>query len=179
MNTPGTRPPLQQSTPRNAGTTLRPPQGFSLVEVLITALLIGIGLMGMAALQGQAVSHTAQAERRSTAAMLASDLLELIRAAPANWNSYLSSGPPSPAPATLCTTTPANPDAQLACWLAEVDALLPQPDARNEKRSHVCRSPTPGTCSTTGTVLEVQVAWKASHGECTDTLCHFRLRGEI
>lgn len=157
--------------------------GFSLVEVLITTLLISIGLLGMAALQSRALAYNTDAEHRNTAAMLAGELLELVRATPTRWSAYLNSGRPRPAPVSLCLSTPSEPAAQLACWLAEVNALLPSPDSAAESDSHVCRSSAPGTCDNHGPVIEVQVAWQARHGECPGhgpaLLCHYRLRGEI
>lgn len=155
--------------------------GFSLVEVLITSLLISIGLLGMAALQGRALAYNTDAEHRSTAAMLAGDLLELIRATPTTWNGYLNGGTQRPAPANLCLSTPNEPAAQLACWLAEINALLPQSDPTEDADSHVCRSSAPGRCDNSGTVIEVQVAWFSRPGECHDAAahCHYRLRGEI
>lgn len=157
--------------------------GFSLVEVLITTLLISIGLLGMAALQGRALAYSSDAEHRGTAAMLAGDLLELIRATPTRWNGYLDSASPRPPPANHCLATPNEPTAQLACWLAEIDVLLPPLDPAAPGGSHVCRSSAPGTCDNQGPVIEVQVVWQARQGECPSDdpapLCHYRLRGEI
>ena len=163
--------------------SLKRPTGFSLVEVLITTLLISIGLLGMAALQGRALSYNTDAEHRNTAAMLAGDLLELVRATPTRWNSYLDNGHSRPTPTSLCLSTPNEPTAQLACWLAEINALLPLPASAMDSDSYICRSSAPGTCDNQGTVIEVQVAWQARQGECPGhsppTLCHYRLRGEI
>jgi type IV pilus assembly protein PilV len=155
--------------------------GFSLVEVLVTALLIGIGLLGMATLQGHAIAYTAQASQRATAAMLAADLLELIRATPADWALYLHSDASASTDGAICAVTPTPPAAQLACWRAEVARLLPASTALPAGTTYVCRSPSTGVCAPQSQTIEIQVAWKGNHGEClnTDSYCHVRLRSEI
>lgn len=55
-------------------------RGFSLIEVLVTLILISIGVLGMVALQGRAIQYTQDSVQRNTAAMLANDLVEMIRA---------------------------------------------------------------------------------------------------
>lgn len=183
MNTPRITSDSALQLPLHPRSLLKRLTGFSLVEVLVTTLLISIGLLGMVALQGRALAYNTDAEHRSTAAMLAADLLELVRATPTRWNGYLNSPRPRPAPATQCRSTPNEPAAQLACWLAEINALLPAPDSAAASDSHVCRSSAPGSCDNQGTVIEVQVAWQARRGECPGDepvlLCHYRLRGEI
>ncbi|PTQ68782.1 prepilin-type N-terminal cleavage/methylation domain-containing protein [Pseudomonas sp. GV071] len=64
------------NTPRNPSTTLEfPSAGFSLIEVLVTTWLIGVGMLGMAALQSRAIANGDDHLQRSTAAMLVNDLL--------------------------------------------------------------------------------------------------------
>jgi type IV pilus assembly protein PilV len=48
--------------------------GFSLVEVLVALVVLGVGLLGIAKLQGAAYSNTATAARRSLAALEADSL---------------------------------------------------------------------------------------------------------
>ena len=183
MNSSGTTSASLVPTPLHPHLSRSRLKGFSLVEVLITSLLISIGLLGMAALQGRALAYNTDAAHRSTAAMLAGDLLELVRATPASWNGYLDAKHPRPTPTSLCIATPSEPGAQLACWLAEINALLPQTGLASDGDSHVCRSSTPGNCDNSGAVIEVQVAWQARQGDCAShdqaLLCHYRLRGEI
>jgi type IV pilus assembly protein PilV len=152
-----------------------------LVEVLVTALLIGVGLLGMVTLQGRVIAYTTEATQRTTAAMLASDLLELIRATPTNWWLYLHDGALSAAAPVTCATTPATPAAQLACWRAEVAALLPGTNDLPVGTTYVCRSPSAGVCAAQGETIEIQVAWKGSQGACPtgNAFCHVRLRSEI
>lgn len=56
--------------------------GFSMIEVLVTLVLISIGVLGMVALQARTIQYTQDAVQRNTAAMLANDLVELMRAMP-------------------------------------------------------------------------------------------------
>ena len=53
--------------------------GFSLVEVMVTALVLGIGLIGMAALQSKAIQYNHGAYVRSQANILAYDIGERMR----------------------------------------------------------------------------------------------------
>ncbi|MEN0107297.1 MAG: type IV pilus modification protein PilV [Pseudomonas sp.] len=148
--------------------------GFGLVEVLVTALLIGVAVLGMAALQARAVGYTTETIQRGTAAMLAADLLELARAAPSAWTRYLQSDSLNPG-AQPCTTTPSLPREQLACWLAELAASLPGSRELPAGSSYICLSPSAGQCARQGVAIEVQVAWKSRH--CLP--CQIRLRSEI
>ncbi len=73
--------------------------GFTLVEVLIAAFVLGIGLLGLAALQAQSLQFNFSAYQRSQATILAYDILDRIRANPsiASINSYtqaIGGGPP-------------------------------------------------------------------------------------
>lgn len=56
------------------------PRGMSLIEVLVALLVLGIGVMGYAALQLNAVKMTEDTYSRSQAMAIAQDLLERMRA---------------------------------------------------------------------------------------------------
>ncbi|MBU2707412.1 type IV pilus modification protein PilV [Zooshikella marina] len=58
-------------------------RGISLIEVLITILVIGIGLLGLAGLQSVSMKNTYQASQRSQAMWLAQEIAERMRANPA------------------------------------------------------------------------------------------------
>ena len=55
-------------------------QGISLLEVLISVLILTLGLLGVAALQTQALRTSADAQYFQQATQLANDYLERIRA---------------------------------------------------------------------------------------------------
>ncbi len=56
--------------------------GFTLIEVLVTVLLLSIGLLGLAKLQFWGVKHTGSAYFRTQATLLANELIERVRANP-------------------------------------------------------------------------------------------------
>lgn len=59
----------------------RTQRGFSFFEVLVAALVLGIGVMGFAGLQVRALDSTGTAHMRAQAAVLAAELAERIRIA--------------------------------------------------------------------------------------------------
>lgn len=60
---------------------MRRQAGFSFFEVLIAALILGIGVLGFAALQVRALDTTGVSHFRAQAAVLAADLSERVRMA--------------------------------------------------------------------------------------------------
>jgi type IV pilus assembly protein PilV len=54
--------------------------GFTLIEVLVSILLMGVGLLGMVALQLQGLSNTNNSYFRTQAILLATDIIERMRA---------------------------------------------------------------------------------------------------
>jgi type IV pilus assembly protein PilV len=59
---------------------IRHGRGMTLIEVLVTLVIISVGLLGVAALQLTTVRNNLDAFVRSQAAVLASDMLDRIRA---------------------------------------------------------------------------------------------------
>jgi type IV pilus assembly protein PilV len=57
--------------------------GFSLVEVLISIVILSIGLLGMAGLTAASLNGTNESYYRSQATVLADDILDRMRANPA------------------------------------------------------------------------------------------------
>lgn len=58
----------------------RTQSGFSLIELLIAVLVLAIGLLGVAALQTNALKHNQSALQRSQATMLAYSIMDAMRA---------------------------------------------------------------------------------------------------
>ena len=56
--------------------------GFTMMEILVTIIIITIGLMGMASLQAYSMSEINKANKRIIAARLATELADRIRANP-------------------------------------------------------------------------------------------------
>ncbi len=56
--------------------------GFTLIEVLVTVVVVSIGLLGLAGLQISGLRANMSSEARSTATLLATDIVERMRANP-------------------------------------------------------------------------------------------------
>lgn len=57
-------------------------EGFTLVEVLVSVLILGIGLLGLAGLQNVCIAAGYSSLQRSQASWLAGDMADLLRANP-------------------------------------------------------------------------------------------------
>jgi type IV pilus assembly protein PilV len=57
-------------------------RGVSLIEVMIALLLLSFGLMGMLGLKMAGLKHTGHANERAAASILATDILDRMRANP-------------------------------------------------------------------------------------------------
>jgi type IV pilus assembly protein PilV len=55
-------------------------RGFSLIEVLVTMIVVALGLLGFAALQAQSLKSNRTALQRSYATMLAYEIIDCMRA---------------------------------------------------------------------------------------------------
>ena len=89
-------------------------QGFSMIELLVAVLVVGIGVLGATGLQMVSLQHNRGAVLRSEAVQLAYDIMDRIRANPNGNYSGLNLGSPPPvAPnclAGVCT------EAQMAAF---------------------------------------------------------------
>ena len=120
------------------------PSGFSLIEVLISIVVLSFGLLGMAGMQAASLQANREARLQSSAVVLAREVAEMIRgnkaiglATTVTANPYLGSFS-SPLTATdpkyclnVATGTTACADAteiakaQMTEWLARVDSQFP------------------------------------------------------
>lgn len=165
-----------------------------MIEVLVTLVLISIGVLGMVALQARTIQYTQEAVQRNTAAMLANDLVELIRAMPDGLTSsgfYNAAGTVFPEPAGVCAPLPANAAGQLGCWAEKAKSALPDASDLLTSEFYICRTNTANTCTGSGNAIEIQLAWRVKEGTCIDpnedeedgdadkTICHYRLRTQI
>jgi len=74
--------------------------GFTMIEVLIAAFVLAIGLLGLAGLQAQSLQFNYSAYQRSQATILAYDIIDRMRANQAEtllatYNQTLAAGPTS------------------------------------------------------------------------------------
>jgi type IV pilus assembly protein PilV len=66
--------------------------GFSLIEVLVTIIILSIGLLGLAGLQGRALMAQVESYQRSQALVLIKDMTDRIDANRKNAASYVTAG---------------------------------------------------------------------------------------
>lgn len=71
---------------------LKRQSGASMIEVLVAALVLGIGLLGILSLQSRALQYNQQAYLSSQASLLAQDMAERMAANSGVMNSYLYEG---------------------------------------------------------------------------------------
>lgn len=101
-------------------------RGVTLLEVLISIVVLAIGLLGYAGLQTVSLKNNLSAYHRSQATMLAYDVIDRIRANRPNCVSYTMNFGAAPA------------FADLANWKAGVIAALPDADAKIEFNPAAC-----------------------------------------
>lgn len=111
--------------------------GFTIVEVLISLLILSVGLMGLATLQVVGLQNTQGGAQRAQAANLAYDITDRMRTNPAavtagSYNVAAPVGAPNPAPIVMvdCFGAAANcSTAQMAAhdlgqWQTQLGAYL-------------------------------------------------------
>lgn len=173
--------------------------GFSMVEVLVSLVIICIGVLGMLALQGRSVQLTQSTVSQSQAVLLANDLLELMRSNPSSAltsDLFSSSSSYYKATGSAFTVTSSAPTdcltrsrsaggssvatADIDCWLQSVRSLLPVSDALLTSSFAICPSSSSGACSTgSSSVVMIQIAWTDKTGACDDNTCIYQLRSEL
>jgi type IV pilus assembly protein PilV len=133
--------PTQVKHVLHAGLRSRKPSGFSLIEVLVSIVVLSFGLLGMAGMQAASLQANREARLQSSATVLARELAEKIRGnkvigiITTTANPYLGSfsaplAATTPAyclsvAATACANATAIANAEMTEWLARVDAELP------------------------------------------------------
>ncbi|PKM24890.1 MAG: type IV pilus modification protein PilV [Gammaproteobacteria bacterium HGW-Gammaproteobacteria-13] len=170
--------------------------GFSLIEVLVTLVLVTTGILGMISMQGRSIQYTHDSAQRNAAVDLSNQLVEIMRANPQLLFSNFPPAQPassdllkesifykkrgsnySPAPVALADgdcTAPNTAIKQRDCWLEQAKSKLPNATALLNEHFYVCRSPSPTNTSTPncsddkGSIIEIQLAWNVKNGGCPD-----------
>jgi type IV pilus assembly protein PilV len=124
---------------REARLSARRQRGFSVVEALVSALIVSVGLLGVGELILFSLRECAAALSHTQAVALVSDMIERIRANPDAGDAYDCASytdepaehgcAPSGAPAGECTARELAED-DLARWQAFVRQSLPRVGAR-------------------------------------------------
>jgi type IV pilus assembly protein PilV len=139
--------------------------GFTLIEVLVSSLILGLGLLGLAGLQTASLRNTQSASQRSETAFLAYEMADRLRSNPqgvqnGNYNNQPKTG-------DQCLNAICTPDQKagydLALWAADLEARLPN------GAGVVCIDSTPddGTpppgdplCDNQGSVYAIKIWWR-------------------
>jgi type IV pilus assembly protein PilV len=105
-------------------------QGYSLIEILVSIVVISVGLLGMATLQTRGIRFSQDAYLRSIASSQAYEMLDRMRANPdgvSNGSYDFSGGMPSSAPSCAASTCSSNDSALRDGfqWNQNIAALLP------------------------------------------------------
>ncbi|WP_440108094.1 type IV pilus modification protein PilV [Acidovorax sp. BL-A-41-H1] len=168
-------------------------RGFSLVEVLVSIVVLSFGLLGMVGLQAFALQSNREARQQGQAAVLARELAEMMRG-----NKVVSTDPDAAdnpylgafavgaltmgtnaaycsgaGTSTPCTTPLAVARAEMTDWLNRVDTELPG------ARVSICFDAAPydsagmpqWTCNATGAneIVVIKIGWTRSSTDRTKT----------
>lgn len=182
-------------------------KGFSLIEVMVTLLLVTLGILGMVALQSRGIQYTQDSIQRNSAVELTNQFIDMMRT---NSSQLFVESPPrfpannklrdsslflkskgsnfSPAPTTPAANACVAPEGaqeQRDCWISQVKTRLPDADTLLTSHSYICQSSTAGNCDGLGSTIELQLAWRVKKGACqdsresSDTICIYRTRIEL
>lgn len=143
--------------------------GFTLIEVLIAMLLLGVGLLGLAGLQANSLRNAQSAYNRSLATELAYDLADRMRANILGKATYVS-GPA--AQIASCNTTGCSSAQMAQNDLYEWNTLF---TTLPSGQSIICIDSTPddGTvalpsCNGVGSAYAIKIWWDDNHVGSTD-----------
>ncbi|MBA1261400.1 type IV pilus modification protein PilV [Stutzerimonas stutzeri] len=165
-------------------------QGFSLIEVLVTLVLLTIGILALVAMQGRGIQFTSDSIARNNAIMLATEILETMRANPGSRDGYLIEQLQADGECAGASIDATDVAEQLTCWSEKARTLMPGANGdRTEAQAvrnnfYVCRSLQAGACAAgDGSTIEVQIAWRSNGEHCSTGndpfICTLRLRGEL
>ncbi|MCA1805454.1 MAG: type IV pilus modification protein PilV [Xanthomonadaceae bacterium] len=127
-------------------------QGFSLMEVLVSVLVLAIGLLGIAAMQGIAMQGNHSAYMRTQASYLAYEIVDAMRA---NQDLALGGSYNITYGATVSSSGIASTD--MVAWRGRVTSLLPQGDSEITQNGNLFTIEVRWNDTRTGTVANHQV----------------------
>lgn len=129
--------------------------GFTLIEVLISLLILSVGLLGVASLQVQSLRNNHSAYMRTQASLLAHDILDRMRVNRNRASAYQIDFSESVTSGTDCEANACS-SAQMAVfdladWKADLAAKLPSGDGR--------------IVAVSANSFQIRVSWDDSRGQ--------------
>ncbi len=100
-------------------------RGFSILEILVALMVIGVGVIGVAALYTEGVSNTARTDARVIAADLAEAIAERIRVDAAGRSGYARVMGIVCNPRAKIRGPEERAEQEAACWQDRVEQRLP------------------------------------------------------
>jgi len=141
--------------------------GFSLIEVLVSLLVLAIGMLGMMTLQNISLQNNASAYYESQAMFLAYDALDRIRTSKNQGNYAITLASDAPSTVTNCKSSACTAvelaQWDLKDWLENVEEYLPLGDAQ---------------ISFSGTTAIIKIEYAVSR-DATEAKRDFELRSVI
>ena len=142
-------------------------KGFSLMEVLIALVILSIGLLGIAGLQATSKRTSYEAFQRTTATMLAQDIIERMRANNTQLSAYNGTVDTTTITYTDCGTSTADcTAAQLATYdLYQWQQAILGASETNDSGTNTGGLVSPTGCITVATActscdVTVAIAWR-------------------
>lgn len=123
-------------------------RGFTLVEILVTLVLVSVGLLGVAALQLTTLRGNQEAYVRSQASVLANDILDRMRA---NSTDFRSSANPYEVALNGTGDTSTRAGQDLQDWQQAIDRTLP--GGNTDAAGQVDRADT-------GNIVTITIQWR-------------------
>ena len=108
-------------------------QGFGLIEVMVSLLILAIAVLGFAAMQGQAIKATDESLERTQSLIMMRNMGEKIRLNPTAVTSYQTAinSPPTSAPSVNCGLYGNNATACTPAQLATAESYIFTQDMSN------------------------------------------------
>lgn len=151
--------------------------GVTLIEVLVVVIVIGVGMLGLSAMQVVSIKQTANAGLQTQAMLLTDDMLERMRA---NRNALFNGsnltlaayGKPAgsafpTSTVTACNSSPGCSAQQMAssdlfAWSNMVSRVLPTDAATLQNSTFICfdsDASDTNDCDGIGSTILIQIGW--------------------
>lgn len=146
-------------------------QGFGLIEVMVSLLILAIAVLGFAAMQGQAIKATDESLERTQSLVMMRNMGEKIRLNPTAITAYQTAinAPAANAPSKSCGLYGTNTSVCTPSQLAAAEAYLYTQDMSNYGFI-VNLHPCPSTGGETATNIMYSWCLISAWGETTPTI---------